>query len=251
VNSRIVPGIHSVNEVLKIRPKQIKELWLREGNLNPELQEILNQATSHRTKIVRKNSRALEGHVESHQGVIAFVVGGPAWPEGRDLRFMQGGLFFALDGLEDPHNVGSLLRSAWNLGVKGIISTKDRSAGQPPSAQKVASGAFEHIPFLEVASLSAELLALKDMGFWVYGLDKSDGQPIAETKLAAKCVIVLGSEESGMRKPTIGACDAIVSIPQEAGSESFNAAVAGAIAGYEFVRQNGFPINEKISRKKL
>ena len=89
------------------------------------------------------------------------------------------------------------------------------------------------------------------MGFWVYGLDREGAQPINETKLALKSVIVIGSEDSGMRKPTLGACDAIVEIPQSDESNSFNAAVAGAIAGYEFVRQHGFPKYERISTKKL
>jgi 23S rRNA (guanosine2251-2'-O)-methyltransferase len=238
---RVVPG----------RPKAIVEIWFREGNLNQELQELMSQATSNRIKIIRKGQKSLDAEVASHQGIIAFVEGSPEWYEGRDLRVMNAGLILALDCLEDPHNVGSLLRSAWNLGVKGVLSARERAAGQPPSAQKVASGAFEHVPFIEVANLASELLALKDMGFWVYGLDRSGSQSVHQVKLAPKSIIVIGSEETGMRKPILGVCDAILNIPQSAESDSFNAAVAGAIAGYEFVRQHGFPKYEIISTKKL
>ena len=155
MSKRIVPGIHSVSEALKVRPNSVTEIWVRDGHLNSELQEIVQKSESKRIKIIKKGSRALDAEVGSHQGVIAFVEGAPEWPEGRDLRVMNSGLILALDCLEDPHNVGSLMRSAWNLGAKGVLCARDHAAGQPPAAQKVASGAFEHIPFFEVANLAS------------------------------------------------------------------------------------------------
>jgi 23S rRNA (guanosine2251-2'-O)-methyltransferase len=161
------------------------------------------------------------------------------------------GFFIALDSIEDPNNVGSIARSAWNLGCLGILTSKDRSAGVTPAAEKVASGGFEHVPVQEVSNLASELIGLKELGFWVYGLDGESSQTLVTTELSAKCVIVIGSEESGLRKPVSGACDALVSIPQASNSQSFNAAVAGAIVGYEFQRQRALTETSKNSRKKL
>jgi 23S rRNA (guanosine2251-2'-O)-methyltransferase len=248
---RVVPGIHSVAEVFRIRPKAITELWLREGNLHDDLEAFNQEAQKRHIKVKRVGQHSLDREVATHQGVIAFVDGAPEWPTGPKLNGLEEGLILALDHIEDPHNVGSLMRSAWNLGVVGLILTKDRSAGLAPSAQKVASGAFEHVPITEVANLHAELKTLQDMGFWVYGLDESAQQTIQEVEFAAKSILVIGSEESGLRKPTLSACDAAVRIPQNPGSNSFNASVAGAIAGYEFLRQRNLSKNPKNTRKKL
>ncbi|MDZ4677617.1 MAG: RNA methyltransferase [Oligoflexia bacterium] len=248
---RIVPGIHSVTEVFRVRPKAITELWLREGDLRDDLNVFYLEAQKKHIKVKRVSQAGLDRQVATHQGVIAFVDGGPPWPTGRELNGFKEGLILALDHIEDPHNVGSIMRSAWNLGVLGVILTKDRSAGLAPSAQKVASGAFEHVPITEVANLHAELKALQDAGFWVYGLDESATQAIHEVEFAPKSILVIGSEEMGLRKPTLSACDATLAIPQSEGSNSFNAAVAGAIAGYEFLRQRNLSINPKNSRKKL
>jgi 23S rRNA (guanosine2251-2'-O)-methyltransferase len=248
---RIVPGIHSVKETLLVRPKRITELWLREGTLQGDLEAFFHEATKNRTKIKRVAQQTLDKQVGSHQGVIAFVEGGPEWPAPGTLKKLDQGFFIALDSIEDPNNVGSIARSAWNLGCLGILTSKDRSAGITPAAEKVASGGFEHVPVQEVSNLASELIGLKELGFWVYGLDGESDQSLVKTELSAKCVIVVGSEESGLRKPVAGACDALVSIPQSANSQSFNAAVAGAIVGYEFQRQRHIYDSSKDSRKKL
>jgi 23S rRNA (guanosine2251-2'-O)-methyltransferase len=234
---RIVPGIHSSLEALKVRPKKITEIWLREGHLNEDLEKIHGESVRHHVKIKRVNQKTLDHQTYSHQGVIAFIDGGPEWPQPEKLRVAKEGLIFALDSLEDPQNVGSLVRSAWNLGVLGILNTKERSAGDSPAAEKVGSGGFEHIPILEVPNLAAELLTLKELGFWVYGLEAEGAQSLVTTKFAQKSIIVIGSEMAGLRKPVASACDVLISIPQKTSSESFNAAIAGAIAGYEFMRQ--------------
>jgi 23S rRNA (guanosine2251-2'-O)-methyltransferase len=250
--ARVVPGIHSVRETLKVRPKKITELWLRDGDLHGELEVFFEEAKKNRIYVKRVAQRTLDHQVASHQGVIAMVDGGPEWPMARELERTESGFILAIDSIEDPHNVGSLARSAWNLGgCLGILSSKDRSAGLTAAAEKVASGGFEHIPFQEVPNLAAELKSLKDLGFWIYGLEALAEQTILTTDFAKKAVIVVGSEESGLRKPVTGACDALLSIPQASGASSLNAAIAGAIVGYEFRRQRYLSENLKNSRKKL
>ena len=247
---RVVPGIHSVAEVLKVRPSKIQEIWFREGDLNGELEELFAQARGGKIKVKRVAQRSLDHQIHSHQGVIAFVEGEPPWPSSGELRKDQDCLIYALDGFEDPHNVGSLMRSAWNLGARGVIVPKDNSAGGAPAAQKVATGAFEHVAYAEVANLSAELISLKELGFWVYGLSET-GQSIFKTDFAPKAVLVVGSEESGLRKPVLGACDALVGIPSSPSASSFNASVAGALAGFEFSRQRNLSQRLKNSTEKI
>jgi 23S rRNA (guanosine2251-2'-O)-methyltransferase len=237
MSKRVVPGIHSVKETFKVRPKKMTELWLREGTLHDDLELFLQEAQRNRIKVKRVSQQTLDKQVGSHQGVIAFVEGAPDWPRTHDLKELDRGFFIALDSIEDPNNVGSIARSAWNLGCLGIVTSKDRSAGVTPGAEKVASGGFEHVPVLEEANLAAALISLKELGFWIYGLDGESPQSLTKTELARKSVLVIGSEESGLRKPVVGACDALISIPQQPGSESFNAAMACAIASYEFWRQ--------------
>jgi 23S rRNA (guanosine2251-2'-O)-methyltransferase len=248
---RIVPGIHSVEEVFKVRPKAITELWLREGDLYGELESFFKLAHQYKIKIKRSSIQGMDKIVHSHQGVLAHVNENPDWPSREELEGSKECLLFALDSLSDPQNLGGLMRSAWNFGARGVILTKDRSAGVTPGALKVASGAFEHIPTLEVPNLHSELKTLKELGFWVYGLDANASQDLVETDFGAKAVIVIGAEESGLRKPVTSACDAIVSIPQSPSSNSFNASVAGAIAGYEFLRQRKVSKIRKVSTEKI
>jgi 23S rRNA (guanosine2251-2'-O)-methyltransferase len=248
---RIVPGVHSVREALKVRPKRITELWLREGGLNGDLEIFHEVALKNRIPMKRVGQKTLDHQIQSHQGVIAFVEGGPEWPSPQHLRGLKEGFFFAVDSIEDPNNIGSLARSGWSLGCLGILSTKDRSAGVTPAAEKMACGGFEHVPFAEITNLASELSSLKDLGFWVYGLDGEGDESLTQVELAKKSVIVIGSEEGGLKKPVLQACDAVLSIPQVLGAESFNAAVAGAITGYEFRRQRGLSEMVRNSREKL
>src|ERR1039457_6193151 len=234
---RVVPGIHSVVEVFNVRPKAVQELWLKEGGLNPDLEAIEAKAKAARVKIKRLHPQSMDRETHSHQGVIAFVEGEPQWPIIQELRSMTEGYFFALDCIEDPQNVGSLMRSAWNLGAAGIFSTKDHSAGLTPGSQKVASGAFEHVPFQDVTNLHSELNSFRELVFWIYGLSDEAEKSIFEVDFGPKAIFVVGSESSGLRKPVVAACDALVYIPQSKTGQSLNAAVAGAIFVYEFRRQ--------------
>lgn len=242
---RVVPGIHSVLEVLKVRPRTIKNIWVKPDPVGPELNEIIALSKRFKISLDRPKPQAMSQKVESHQGVIAFVEETPEWPSRAHLQERSHSLIFALDGVLDPHNLGSLMRTLWNLGGLGLISPRDRAVSAlSPAAQKVASGAFEHLPVLEVVNLGSELKALKELGFWIYGLaalqaeEGQGSQPLWDVKVAEKAVFVVGAESTGIRKPVLGACDVICHIPNIKDANSFNASVAGAIAGYEYRRQH-------------
>jgi 23S rRNA (guanosine2251-2'-O)-methyltransferase len=235
--NRTVPGIHSATEALKTRPEAVEILWIREGKVNNELVAVLDFAHQKKIKVQRVSDKKLDHEVATHQGIIAFVKDSPSWPDAKRLREAKRCLILMCDSLEDPHNVGSLMRTCWNLGATGVVFNKDHSAVNAPSAQKVACGAFEHVPVLEVSNLGAELKSLKDLGFWAYGLDAAATKSVGDVKLADKTILVVGSEEKGLRKPTLEACDELVSIPIQVKAESLNASIAGAIAIYEYKRQ--------------
>jgi 23S rRNA (guanosine2251-2'-O)-methyltransferase len=234
---RVVPGIHSVREALVTRPEAVAELWIKDDKLHDDLQELFDLAQKSKIKIIKSSVRKLDHEVTSHQGVIAFLRDSPSWPDAKRLKESKQALILVLDSLEDPHNVGSLMRSAWNLGVTGVIFNKDHAAGGSPSAQKVATGAFEHVPVLEVANIQAELKTLKEFGFWVYGLEEKAPKKIGDTEFAPKTILIVGSEEKGLRKTSRDVCDELVSIPSTGNSSSLNASVAGAVAMYEVKRQ--------------
>lgn len=242
--SRIVSGVHSVAELLKIRPRSVTEIWFKNGELSSELDSLMAKAQSLQLKIKRVHPQTLDREVGSHQGVVAKTTESPNWPPKKKFEESPKCLLLALDMVVDPQNVGSIMRSAWSFGASGIIITKDRSSGLTPGAIRVASGAAEHVPLMTATNLGAELKTLKDWGFWVYGLamkeeSPGDSQSIFEVELAPKSILVIGSEEKGLRKATFGVCDATLNIPHFGGSSSLNAAVAGAVSSYEYARQNG------------
>ena len=233
---RLVPGIHSVLEALKQRPKSIRQITLREGELKGELDSILDIARSKKIPVRRVSVSSLDKIHNPSQGVIAEVCELPEWPSDF-FKKSECALIFALDSLEDPHNLGSILRTGWILGAKGIVLPKDRAAGLTPAVEKIASGAVDHLPVLEVTNLVQSLKDLKEHGFWVYGLSEKAEKTLSEVEFANKTVLVVGSEASGLRAGVMDSCDELVKIPQATIEHSLNAAIAASIAGYEVMRQ--------------
>lgn len=246
---RVVPGIHSVLESFKMRPKGVKQLYIREGELKGDLEEIARFARQHNIPLKRVSLQSLDREHPASQGVIAHVVGRPEWDE-ESLQHNQTALLYALDSLEDPHNLGSILRTSWTIGVDGIIIPKDRSVGLTPAVEKVASGAVDHVPVLEVTNLVQQLKDLKEQGFWIYGLSEKAQRPAHQMEFAPKSVLVVGSEATGLRTGVLDACDELVKIPQTHGAHNLNAGIAAALVGYEALRQRDFSKKPKNSMKK-
>lgn len=139
-------------------------------------------------------------------------------------------LILILDGIQDPHNLGACLRSAGAAKVCCVIAPKDRSVGLTPAAKKVACGAAEAVPFIQVTNLARTMKKLQSLGVWIYGLDGQAEQSIFETSFSGNVALVLGAEEHGMRRLTIENCDALIKIPMFGEMESLNVSVAAGIA---------------------
>ena len=141
-----------------------------------------------------------------------------------------------LDGVEDPHNLGAIVRTSWLMGVEQIYISDKNSVKMTPTACKVASGGAEHVPVDEVHFLSA-MKKLKDQGYWIYGFSEKAEKTLYQVELPAKTVLVFGSEEKGIRLPIINECDELLCIPQIEVQASYNVSVSVAIGLSEFRRQ--------------
>lgn len=239
--ARWVVGIHSCHETLRVRPRSIRELWLREDFASSQqLRELADSAESARIPVRTRSMGQLDDIGGGHQGVALAVLESPAldweWLAEPGPRILV-----VLDGIEDPHNLGSILRTGWLSGVSGVLIPEDRAVGLTPAVCKVASGGAEHVPVEGHVNLPSALLKLKEIGFWIYGLSEKGSRKPWEFELPEKVVWVIGSEGSGIRVPTERACDELVRIPQVSTGSSYNAAVAAAMALAETCRQFGKP----------
>ena len=235
---RCVVGIHAVRELLKVRSRSVNQMWIRDHfQDHPDLKQLHETAERSRIQIHLQPAGVLDKVTSAHQGVLAFTEERPEidW---QDLKTRERAVLLALDEVEDPHNLGAVMRTAWLFGAQGILIPENRSADLSPAVSKVAQGAVEHIPVEKDTSLPQQLLSLKDMGFWILGLSHKGKQSLFSFEVPQKIVWVLGSESSGIRKSVEGVCDDLISIPQSNPDASYNVSVAAAVAMAETFRQS-------------
>jgi 23S rRNA (guanosine2251-2'-O)-methyltransferase len=238
---RCVVGIHAVAELLKVRPKAIEQFWMREKYADhPELTALHDQAKGRGVRVQLHNPAVLDRVIASHQGVMAFTQDEPEL-DFQALEAAEEATLIALDEVEDPHNLGAILRTAWLLGVQGVLTPEHRSAHLSPAVSKVAQGAAEHVPVVRETALPERLKRLKEHGFWILGMSHKAKQDLFRLDIPKKVVWVLGSESSGLRKSVEGACDDLISIPQGVAEASYNVSVAAALALGETFRQRRQP----------
>ncbi len=222
---------------------RILESALREGGGDTDLDEILDLACSAGATIVRTDRRDFEnllGPVH-HQGV-ALRAGSYAYGDfDQLLRAVEEdaqATILVLDHIEDPQNVGSLLRTADAAGVAGVILPEDRSAGVTAAAVRASAGASEHLCVVKVVNLGRSIDALKEAGCWITGLDwGDDAKPYTEIDFNGRCGLVVGNEGHGIGRLVRDKCDFIACLPMKGRVSSLNASVAGGIALYEVLRQ--------------
>ncbi|MBA4388469.1 MAG: 23S rRNA (guanosine(2251)-2'-O)-methyltransferase RlmB, partial [Verrucomicrobia bacterium] len=193
----------------------------------------------------------------NHQGVVLKASGYPyadiadltGEPEkGRDAPFL-----LVLDHVQDPQNLGSLLRSADAAGVSGVVIPSDRAVNVTPAAVRASAGAAEHVRVAMVNNISQAMLKLKDAGYWFAGLEAlPEAKPYSETDLTGSIGIVVGSEGAGLGRLVRETCDYLIKIPMSGEVSSLNAGVAGALALFEVRRQRlyGKPGKQSPARKE-
>lgn len=236
----IVYGLHPVQELLAAQPQQVRRLLVVRTQ-EPRLDKVLEQARVAGVRVEDVSRKALQdlaGQAAIHQGIVAQVQ--PfAYADFAALRAPEGqaSLLVALDQVQDPHNLGAIIRSAYALGAHGLFFPKDRACEVTPTVVKSAAGASAHLPIARVTNLRRALDQLKQDGLWVVGTAPEGRQALHTVDLRQPIVLVVGSEGSGMRKTVAEACDFLVQIPMAGKLGSLNASVAGAIGLYEAARQ--------------
>ena len=238
----VLVGRNAVTEALK-SGRGINKLWIASGDREGSVSEIAALAKERGIVMQYVERAKIEsfagGH--RHQGVLAYVAPVP-YAELDDILKAaeakgEAPFLVLLDELEDPHNLGALLRTADATGVHGILIPKRRSVSLNATVAKTSAGAVEYVPVARIGNIAQTLKKLKEKGFWVAGADKDGEKAYYEADLTGPLVLVVGSEGRGMSRLTKEACDFIVSMPMVGRINSLNASVAGSILMYESMRQ--------------
>lgn len=236
-------GINAVEALIERSPERVLQLWV--AGDNPRVRALVDRAKAAGIPVQHAKAATLDKQTggETHQGIVAEFR--PIEPmseaELDTLIEARGGelLLLALDQVQDPHNLGACLRSAAAAGVDAVLVPRDRSAPLSPAARRAAAGAAEVVPLVEVANLARSLEHIKQAGVWAVGLAGEAGTTLYDIDLTGARVVVMGSEESGLRRLTAERCDELAKIPMASTMESLNVSVATGIALFEAVRQRG------------
>jgi 23S rRNA (guanosine2251-2'-O)-methyltransferase len=245
--TQTIYGLHAVRLMLERHPQRVLAVRLAEHRGDPRARAIEELARRHARPLARVQAQVLKrqlGEV-AHQGVAAEVLPLQSWSEDDLLTALAGDLpsplLLALDGVQDPHNLGACLRTADACGALAVIVPRDRAAQLTPAARKVAAGAAETTPVVVVTNLVRTLRLLKEANLWVIGADAAAAQEPWQLDLKGPLVLVLGAEGSGLRHLTRENCDFMVRLPQVGAVESLNVSVAAGMLLYEALRQRRAP----------
>ncbi|MGV8074588.1 MAG: 23S rRNA (guanosine(2251)-2'-O)-methyltransferase RlmB [Syntrophobacteraceae bacterium] len=234
-----ITGVNPAGEALRAETVAVHEMILaRSDQRTIELMELADARGIPLRHETRDSLTARVGHGH-HQGVALRVEEYAYFPIYSLLErpMLEREPLIVLDCIQDPQNLGALIRSACFLGVKGIVIPKDRSARITGTVIKVAAGGTSYVPVVQVTNLARTIEQIKEAGLWITGLDVQASTSIYEADLTAPLALVLGNEQKGLRPLTRKLCDILVRIPAYGPLQSLNAATAGAIAFAEVQRQ--------------
>lgn len=235
----VIAGRNAVNEALK-SGRAIDSVWISKGEHGGNLPVLIALCRKKDIPVKEVDSRKMDTLARNHQGIIAFA----ACKEYATLADLykaaadknEPPFFVILDELEDPHNLGAILRTAEAAGAHGVIIPKRRAVGLTATVYKASAGAVEYVPVARVTNLTETIKELKKNDIWVYGLDM-DGQNWCSGDLTGGIAVVVGSEGRGISRLVREQCDGIVSLPMNGNINSLNASVACGIVLYEVARQ--------------
>ena len=237
-----VEGRNSVLELLET-DRDINKILIQKGEKHGSINKIISIAKEKRIVIVEVDKQKLNSisKTDNHQGVIAIV---PPFNycEVDDIlekakEKNEKPFILILDGIEDPHNLGSIVRTAETAGVHGIIIPKRRAAAVNSTVYKVSAGAVEHVKIARVNNITDTIKYLKENDIWVFGTDMDGEKYYYEENYEGPCAIVIGSEGFGMGRLVKENCDVLIKIPMKGKITSLNASVSAGIAIYEVVKQ--------------
>lgn len=239
----LVFGLHAVRTLLQRHPDRVSQIVVAKGRDDPRAGEVVALAQKAGVRVESRDAADLDrlANGERHQGVCAQVIASGPLGEGALDDLLDGvkgpPLLLVLDGVQDPHNLGACLRTADAAGVTAVIVPRDRAAGLSPTVRKVASGAAETVPLIQVTNLARTLRWLKEREIWLVGTDDEGSKSVFGADLKGPLAIVMGAEGQGLRRLTREACDLLVRIPMLGVIESLNVSVATGVMLYEAIRQ--------------
>ncbi|MGO9828881.1 MAG: 23S rRNA (guanosine(2251)-2'-O)-methyltransferase RlmB [Myxococcaceae bacterium] len=245
---RVVYGIHPVLEALRAHPGDVERLLMVDpAPSSHQASEVLARAEAAGVRVERVPKERL-GELATggvHQGVLA-ELRAYAYAELQQLLALarastQPPLLVVLDGIQDPHNLGAIIRSAYAFGAHGVVLGKDRAAGVTAAVAKASAGAVEHLRIARVTNLSRALEELKGSGLWVAAADPTGDTPLWAAPLDGPLAVVVGAEGEGVRPGLLGHSDFRLRIPVAPGMGALNASVAAALFLYEVARQRAKP----------
>lgn len=242
----VLYGLHPVEEAIRSGARRLDHISIARERRDDRLEKVIQLCKSAGIRVTFDTRDQLTrlAKTDAHQGVLAVV---------RERQFLgiedlmapkeegQYRFFLALDGIEDPHNLGALLRTADGAGVDGVILPERRSAPITGTVAKTSAGASEHVRVARVTNLVRSLEQLKQRNVWVLGLDERGTPDYTEFDYKTDCVLVLGREGAGLHDLVKKTCDHLLRIPMLGQVSSLNVSVAGAVVMYEAMRQRRQP----------
>ncbi|MHB8058072.1 MAG: 23S rRNA (guanosine(2251)-2'-O)-methyltransferase RlmB [Desulfuromonadaceae bacterium] len=242
MKGELIFGVNPVKESLQ-GTRGAFNLYVQISATDHRVEKIIRLAEERGVAVHRRDKGDLTRMCASshHQG-IALEVEPFRYADFDELLASLGqtgsnGFLLVLDAIQDPHNLGALIRSAACAGVDGVLIPKDRACGITAAAEKTSAGAVETVPVAMVTNIAQTLETLKKSGYWVYGLDGAARQSVYGTEFSGNVALVVGGEGEGIRPLVRKQCDVVMSIPQYGGVSSLNASVAGGIALFEIARK--------------
>jgi 23S rRNA (guanosine2251-2'-O)-methyltransferase len=239
-------GIHAIQEALEAG-RSLERIMIARGRQDRRVEEIVRLARKSNIPVRFEDRGQLDRLADSrdHQGVVAIAAArdissledilAKANAGGRDER----GLIVLLDGVEDPHNLGAVIRTALAAGAHGVVIPERRAAGLTDTVARSSAGALSHLPVAKVTNLVRAMEDLKEAGYWLVGLDERADKSYTDVGYTSPVGIVLGSEGKGLHELTRNRCDFVVSLPTVGPVKSLNVSVAAGVVLFEVVRQRG------------
>jgi 23S rRNA (guanosine2251-2'-O)-methyltransferase len=255
----VLYGLHPVEEAVRSGAGRLDQVMLARERKDARLERLaaLCRTAGVRVSLESRDQLTRMAHTDAHQGVLAVVreraflaiedllaAKPSAYQENQRHRF-----FLALDGIEDPHNLGALLRTTDGAGVDGVVLPERRSAPISAIVAKTSAGASEHVRIARVTNLVRALEQMKQANVWVLGLDERGAPDYTDFDFRTDCVLVLGREGAGLHDLVKKTCDHLLRIPMAGKVSSLNVSVAGAVVMYEAMRQRAqrSPVSEKLA----
>jgi 23S rRNA (guanosine2251-2'-O)-methyltransferase len=237
-------GIHAVKEALEAR-RPIDRIAIAKGRQDTRVEEIVQLARKQGVPVRFEDRGQIDrlANSKDHQGVVALAAARAAaslediLANANSAVSGQLGLIVLLDGVEDPHNLGAIVRTALAAGAHGVVIPERRAAGLTDTVARASAGALAHLPVAKVTNLVRTMEELKEAGYWLVGLDEQGDKDYTEVDYTSPVGIVLGSEGQGLHELTRKRCDFVVSLPTTGPVKSLNVSVAAGVVLFEALRQ--------------